>query len=171
MLRRGRSPSPSCSPAGPVAPLLQRYEPAEPRLLRSGRFGPVLRAKDLQTQQLVALKVFHAAEAYHRGKLPGCRTVAEAQEEVLRVFKAQVRALQRAQTPRDSGVVQLLHLSSDSTGEPAAAADGCCYLVMELGMFTMEQLVRDSRTRTATMKLPPACPRLAHAPHLLLCCR
>ena len=40
--------------ANQPAPLLDRYEPAEPRLLRTGRLGPVLRAKDQQAKTLVS---------------------------------------------------------------------------------------------------------------------
>ena len=105
MLRRSSSPRSNRKKEAADAaskPLLSRYEPAEPRLLYTGRLGPVLRAKDLQAKTLVALKVFNAAEAFHRGNLPGCRTLPEAQDEVLRTYKAQVRALQRVQSPRDS---------------------------------------------------------------------
>ena len=98
----------------------------------------------MQGKQLVALKVFNAAEAFHLGKLPGCRTLPEAQAEVLRAFKGRVRALQR-EMPTESTIVQMLDCSRDASGEIGTSPDGCCYLVMELGMFTMEQLVRDSR--------------------------
>ena len=55
--------------------MLDRYEPAtetrlQPRLLSTGRFGPVLRAKDVQgTTGPLALKVFNAAEAFHLGHI------------------------------------------------------------------------------------------------------
>ena len=158
-MARTNSPVPqqrtsSPAPHSDAAPVLGRYEPAEPRLLRAGKYGPVLRARDLRGKQLVALKVFNASEAYRLGALKNCGSLNEAQRVTQAAFRSQVRALRQAsdaaaaaskQPEGFSAVVGLLDYSRDSSGQPAAADDGCYYMVLELGIFTMEQLVRDSR--------------------------
>ena len=159
---RDKSPSRATSPGRPISPgppLLGRYQPVEPRLLGAGRYGPVLRVRDLETNTVVALKVFNAAETWRRhsepggratGVLAGCLSLRDAEAEVLRAFRAEVRALRRAHDEPSSGrrstaVAGLLHYSQDAFGEPTTAQDGLCYLVLELGMFTFDQLVRDGR--------------------------
>ena len=58
--------------------LVGKYEVGEPRLLGHGRYGPVIRARDMHSRELVAVKVFNAAEAFHSGRLAGCTSLAEA---------------------------------------------------------------------------------------------
>jgi hypothetical protein len=108
--------------------------------------------------------VFNAAEAFHSGRLEGCSSLSEAEVEALGQFSHEVQLLQRvagdgstpalggtappclSELPSCSGaVVTMLDYSKDQGGRPGRAADGCCYLVLELGLFTMEQLARDSR--------------------------
>ena len=141
--------------------LVGKYEVGEPRLLGQGRYGPVIRARDVHSRELVAVKVFNAAEAFHSGRLQGSASLAEAEVEALRQFSHEVQLLQRVGrgggTPALGGaaltelpscsdaVVTMLDYSKDQGGRPGRAADGCCYLVLELGLFTMEQLARDSR--------------------------
>lgn len=144
--------------------LVGKYEVGEPRLLGQGRYGPVIRARDMHSRELVAVKVFNAAEAFHSGRLGGCSRLSEAEVEALGQFSHEVQLLQRAagvgstpapgctappwltELPSCSGaVVTMLDYSKDDRGRPGRAADGCCYLVLELGLFTMEQLARDSR--------------------------
>ena len=103
--------------------------------------------------------MFNAAEAFHSGRLEGCARLAEAEVEALGQFSHEVQLLQRAagvgstpalggtappwltELPSCSGaVVTLLDYSKDEGGRPGCAADGCCYLVLELGLFTMEQV-------------------------------
>ena len=159
---RDTSPSRTTStgrPISPGPPLFGRYQPFEPRLLGTGRYGPVLRVRDLETNTLAALKVFNAAETWRRHSEPGgratrvlagCPSLREAEINVLHAFSAEVRALRRAHDEPSSGrrstaVAGLLHYSQDAFGEPTTAQDGLCYLVLELGMFTFDQLVRDGR--------------------------
>jgi serine/threonine protein kinase len=158
---RDKSPSRATSPGRPISPgppLLGRYQPVEPRLLGAGRYGPVLRVRDLETNTVVALKVFNAAETWRRhsepggratGVLAGCLSLRDAEAEVLRAFRAEVRWLRRAHESSSglssTAVAGLLHYSQDAFGEPTTALDGLCYLVLELGMFTFDQLVRDGR--------------------------
>lgn len=146
----------------PTTLLTEHYDVGEPRCLGQGRYGPIIRARDIRTHELVAVKVFNAAEAFHSGRLTGCATLQDAETEALLQFQHEVRLMQRAgggkpaAAARDApwlaelpdcsaAVVKMLDHSKDARGEPARADDGCCYLVMELGLFTMEQLVRDSR--------------------------
>ena len=146
-------------------PVMDRYEPCEPRLLKAGRYGPVLRARDLQSKEVVALKVYNAAESWHHNALPGCRLMRDAEAEVLREFRKEVNALKRAHASATSpAVMHLVDFSRDTNGEPAAASDGCCYLVTELGMFTMEQLVFDSRE----VARPPRVPEVRETVRLML---
>ena len=109
-----------------------------------------------------ASQVFNAAEAFHSGRLERCASRQQAESEALQQFQHEVHVLQRAagthpvlggaappwlaELPSCSGaVVTLLDFSKDDGGQPSRAKDGCCYLVLELGLFTMEQLARDSR--------------------------
>ena len=59
------------------------------------RRAVAVRARDVQAKQIVALKVFNAAEAFRRNSLAGCNTLEEARAEALRAFRFQVRALER----------------------------------------------------------------------------
>ena len=109
-------------------------------------------------------QVFNAAEAFHSGRLKGCASVTEAKADALGQFSHEVQLLQRVAggsgAPALGGtvppwmtllpscsnaVVTMLDYSKDQGGRPGRSADGCCYLVLELGLFTMEQLARDSR--------------------------
>ena len=152
---RDKSPSRATSPGRPISPgppLLGRYQPVEPRLLGAGRYGPVLRVRDLETNTVVALKVFNAAETWRRhsepggratGVLAGCLSLRDAEAEVLRAFRAEVRWLRRAHESSSglssTAVAGLLHYSQDAFGEPTTALDGLCYLVLELGGGCAEQ--------------------------------
>eukprot|EP00966_Prymnesium_polylepis_P245577 5681241-Prymnesium_polylepis.1 len=42
-------------------------------------------------------------------------------------------------------VVRLLGFSNAGVGDPAPADDGCCYLVLEMGMYTLDQHLADRR--------------------------
>eukprot|EP00966_Prymnesium_polylepis_P116176 2685626-Prymnesium_polylepis.1 len=149
--------------------LHQHFEIVEPRLLGHGTYGPVVRARDVNTGQAVAIKVYDASDAFHNNRLSDCSTLAEAQERTLDRFRKEVRTMQSIHHPleaaaSDSGgalwlqqlpahtkancaqaVAALLSFSGDGDGRPARATDGCCYMVTELGMFSLEQLVRDSQ--------------------------
>ena len=121
------------------SPVLGRYEIAEPRLLRKGKYGPVLRARDVEGKQLVALKVFNASEAYRLGALQSCASLEEAQRVTKAAFRSQIRALRQAHdaasaaSPKqpEGAVVGLLDFSCDEAGQPAASEDGCFYMVLE----------------------------------------
>ena len=155
--------------------LVGKYEVGEPRLLGHGRYGPVIRARDMHSRELVAVKVFNAAEAFHSGRLAGCTSLAEAEAEAIAQFSHEAQLLQRVagegstpalggsappwltELPSCSGaVVSMLDFSKDEGGRPGRAADGCCYLVLELGLFTMEQLARDSREVGRRPSVPEA---------------
>jgi len=146
----------------PTTLLTGHYETGEPRCLGHGRYGPIIRARDIRTHELVAVKVYNAAEAFHSGRLTDCATIRDAEAEALLQFQHEVRLMKRAAGGKpaagaadapwlaelpdcSAAVVKMLDHSKDARGEPSRADDGCCYLVMELGLFTMEQLVRDSR--------------------------
>jgi len=163
--------------------LVDRYEVGEPRLLGVGAYGPVIRARDVHTKQLVAVKVFNAAEAFHSGRLTQCKTLADAQHATLQQFRHEVRVLQKlggaraddvaldaeddaARLEREAwvddlpavphAVVELVDFSRDASHRPGRADDGCCYLVVELGLFTLEQLARDSREPGRRPSVPEA---------------
>ena len=74
--------------------LVGKYEVGEPRLLGHGRYGPVIRARDMHSRELVAVKVFNAAEAFHSGRLAGCSSLAEAEAEAIAQFSHEVQLLQ-----------------------------------------------------------------------------
>ena len=98
--------------------------------------------------------MFNSAEAFHSGRLEGCACLAEAEVEALGQFSLEVQLLQRVagddstpalggtapppwlnELPSCSGaVVTMLDYSKDLNGRPGRAADGCCYLVLELGL-------------------------------------
>ena len=126
-----------------------------PRVLGHSEWGPVIRARDVRSQQLVAVKVFDPAAAYHAGAAAtkGCASMRDVQLRCERAFATEAVALQRlswddynapdrlldeepwlrALPACPSSVVQLLGYSHDGAQRPAPAADGCCYLIMELG--------------------------------------
>ena len=129
----------------------------------------------MHSRELVAVKVFNAAEAFHSGRLAGCTSLAEAEAEAIAQFSHEAQLLQRVagegstpalggsappwltELPSCSGaVVSMLDYSKDEGGRPGRAADGCCYLVLELGLFTMEQLARDSREVGRRPSVPEA---------------
>ena len=163
--------------------LVDRYEVGEPRLLGVGAYGPVIRARDVHTKQLVAVKVFNAAEAFHSGRLTQCKTLADAQHAHLVPKLLERRVLQKlggaraddvaldaeddaARLEREAwvddlpavphAVVELVDFSRDASHRPGRADDGCCYLVVELGLFTLEQLARDSREPGRRPSVPEA---------------
>ena len=85
-----RSPRPS------TRILCDHFEVGEaPRVLGHGRWGPVVRARDMRTKRLVAIKVFNPVHAYRAGEAAGCGNLHEAQQTVEREFGEEVRALQR----------------------------------------------------------------------------
>lgn len=149
----------------PPTRLCHHYEVRDAKLLGQGRYGPVIRARDVRSKQLVAVKVFNAAEAFQSGKVPGLGSLAEARALVSKQFKHEVELLLQVHEPGRPAaaagsagdgagwrlsscsqvVVGLVDYSRDGSGMPEAANDGCCYLVLELGLFTLETLVRDSR--------------------------
>ena len=154
-------PSVPATPRGGLATTLlcDHFEVGEPKLLGHGTWGPVIRARHVHTRQLVAVKVFNAQEAYHSGRVAGCRSTHEARVRALDAFTLEVRALQQLtgnQREADDddddaewlqqlgacpdAVVQMLGFSHDDEGRPSEAEDGCCYLVLELGQCTLEEL-------------------------------
>ncbi|KAL1527652.1 hypothetical protein AB1Y20_009038 [Prymnesium parvum] len=151
----------SAIPAVPAALTLlcDHFEVGEPRLLGQGLWGPVIRARHVYTRELVAVKVFNAQEAYQSGRVAHCRSAHEARARALAAFTLEVRSLQQltgSQTTisHEDGdsewllqlgacpdaVVQMLGFSHDGAGQPSEDADGCCYLVLELGQCTLEEL-------------------------------
>ena len=74
--------------------VLEHFEVGtEPRLLGQGTHGPVFRARDVRTQELVAVKVFDADEAFRSGRLPRAASLEEAHELTFRRFESEVRML------------------------------------------------------------------------------
>jgi serine/threonine protein kinase len=156
--------------------LEEHFEIIEPRVLGHGTYGPVLRARDLHTSQFVALRVYDADESFHSQRLQGCASIEQAREQTLAHFSRQVSAMHsvhRGQTAtgalsetwldalpssaRESCskvVAALLGYSCDSDGIPARATDGCCYIVTEVGMFSLEQLIRDSQEQLSRGRQP-----------------
>ncbi len=84
---------------GPRARLCEHYEVEERGLLGNGTHGPVLRARDVRSGELVAIKVFDAAEAFHSGSLPRVASVDEAHELTFRRFAGEVEILIRIHGP------------------------------------------------------------------------
>ena len=154
----------------------RRFHLVEPRVLGHGTYGPVLRARDVNTAQLVALRVYDASDAFQSQRLSGCASLAEAQEQTLAHFKLEVSTmhslhrgralpgvrseLRLDQLPHHSrescsrAVTALLDFSCDADGNPARATDGCCYIVTEPGMFSLEQLARDSQEQLSRGRHP-----------------
>lgn len=136
------------------------WEVGEPRLLGQGRWGPIIRARHAHTLELVGVKVFNAEEAYRTGRVAHCASSHEARVRAFRAFCLEVSALKRlggahpatlraSQTPNwlqelgscAHAVVRMLGFSMDEEGQPAESEDGCCYLVMELGVCTLGEFV------------------------------
>ena len=95
----GRAISSSHRGAGTL--ILDRYEPDERsfegdgrgHVLNDGRYGPVLRVRDVRKNREsnpVVIKIFNAAEAFYAGKMKECRDLSEAQKSVLGAYKAEV---------------------------------------------------------------------------------
>jgi serine/threonine protein kinase len=139
----------------------------EPRVLGQGTHGPIIRARDVRTSELVAVKVFDAAEAFHSGRLPRAASLDEAHELTFRRFESEVRMLCHVHGGPDgrasddapglgcsSAVVGLRGYSMGPASQPARAPDDCCYIVLELGFFTLEQLARESSQQGRKPSMP-----------------
>lgn len=149
---------------GALKLLCGQFEVGEPKVLGEGIWGPVIRARHVSTYELVAVKVFNAQEAYQNGRIRGCHSALDARTRALRAFTLEVRALQQltgfqskavSEAAEDDSaddwlqqlgacpdaVVHMLGFSHDDFGRPAEAEDSCCYIVLELGQCTLEDLV------------------------------
>ena len=142
------APSAALPPTPRTRRLIEHYEIGEaPRILGHGRYGPVIRARDVRTKRLVAIKVFD-----------GSTLDEPARDLMRRQFATEAVALQRLSCDRHEGhvdeanawachlpacptaVQQLLGYSHDGAMRPSQAEDGCCYLALELGDVTLAEL-------------------------------
>ncbi|KAL1508137.1 hypothetical protein AB1Y20_007724 [Prymnesium parvum] len=130
----------------PSAWALERhYEVVEPRILGYATFGPVLRARDLRTGAPLALRVYDTTTPHAMPPTAPAASPEEPEQRAIAHFKRTVEGMQRVRAGCEPAVATLLGFSRDASGRPAAAADGRGYLAAELGMFSLEQLGRDSQ--------------------------
>ena len=145
-----------------MPPLLcDRYDVEEQYFLGQGRHGPVIRALDTRTDHLVAIKVFDGRrldakaggqmldafmlEVYTRLRVGGAMPdhACTHAQNAARTTGELERLLALPVCPESS--VSLLNYSRDASGAPGFADDGCCYAVLELGLFSLAQLVIDAQ--------------------------
>ena len=145
-----------------MPPLLcDRYDVEEQYFLGQGRHGPVIRALDTRTDHLVASKVFDGRrldakaggqmldafmlEVYTRLRVGGAMPdhACTHAQNAARTTGELERLLALPVCPESS--VSLLNYSRDASGAPGFADDGCCYAVLELGLFSLAQLVIDAQ--------------------------
>ena len=123
----------------PATVICDHYEIGEaPRSVGQGRWGPIVRARDMRTKQLVAVKVFDGAAAFRAGTAPSsCSSSFAASEHAQRAFAHSVACLQRLSWDRHESIAAAP--SGYSTGEEDAAIDNG-----DMGLLDSAQL--------------PACP-------------
>ena len=145
-----------------MPPLLcDRYDVEEQYFLGQGRHGPVIRALDTRTDHLVAIKVFDGRrldakaggqmldafmlEVYTRLRVGGAMPdhACTHAQNAARTTGELERLLALPVCPESS--VSLLNYSRDASGALGFADDGCCYAVLELGLFSLAQLVIDAQ--------------------------
>ena len=123
------------------------------RVLGHGRWGPVVRARHVQTKALVAVKVFDAAAVHRSGSLGSkAPTLIEARLSCARAFATEVRALQRLSwdehtTVTDEPPAQQQHGDTELCGTDAdeswlAALPACPSAVAKLLAYSHDGAMR-----------------------------
>ena len=147
--------------------ICDHYElPAEVRVVGQSLWGPVVRARDVRTKQLVAVKVFDGIAAFREGTAPGrCTSPRDARRRALRDFESNVACLQRlswdkhettstvaaaavSSDDEDAGGAEDINIyrSGDDDGKWGAAESGqlpaCPAAVVELLAYSHDEAMR-----------------------------